>query len=64
MNAGYVEDDTLEGTQKLIQAWLDLSEDEKQAVKQNTVPCYEQKFDIAQAAKNLIELIRTDLAIK
>jgi len=64
MNAGLVEDDTLEGTQNLIQIWLDLSEDEKRAIKQNTVPCYEQKFDIAQAAKNLIELIRTDLAIK
>ena len=64
MNAGLVENDTLEGTQKLIQAWLDLSEDEKQAIKQNTVPCYEQKFDIAQAAKNLIELIKTDLSIK
>jgi glycosyltransferase involved in cell wall biosynthesis len=64
MNAGLVNDDTLEGTQKLIQAWLDLSEDEKQAFKQNTIPCFEQKFDIAQAAKNLIDLIRTDLGIK
>jgi glycosyltransferase involved in cell wall biosynthesis len=64
MNAGLVEDDTFEGTKKLIQAWLDLSDDEKKAIKQNTVPCYEQKFDIAQAAKNLIELIRTDLGIK
>ncbi|MDP2548524.1 glycosyltransferase [Oceanobacter sp. 4_MG-2023] len=58
MNAGLVGDDTLEGTQKLLQAWLDLSENEKQIIKQNTVACYKQKFDISQAAKNLIELIR------
>jgi glycosyltransferase involved in cell wall biosynthesis len=64
MNAGLVEDDTLEGTQKLIQTWLDLSEDEKQAIKQKTVACYEQKFDIAQSAKNIIGLIRTHLGIK
>jgi glycosyltransferase involved in cell wall biosynthesis len=64
MNAGHVEDDTFEGTQKLIQTWLDLSEDEKQTIKQNTVPCYEQKFNISQAAKNLIELLRADLGIK
>ncbi|MFT6842165.1 MAG: hypothetical protein ACJASR_000931 [Psychroserpens sp.] len=54
MNTGLVEDVTIKGTQKFIQAWLDLSEDEKQAVKQNTVPCYQKKFDIAQAAKNHI----------
>jgi glycosyltransferase involved in cell wall biosynthesis len=58
MNAGLVGDDTLEGTQKLLQAWLDLSESEKQIIKKNTVVCYKQKFDIAQAAKKLIELIR------
>ncbi|WP_372739252.1 glycosyltransferase [Neptunomonas sp.] len=60
MNAGLVEDDTLEGTQKLIQAWLNLPEEQKEAIKEHTVACYEQKFDIAQAAKNLICLIRED----
>lgn len=60
MQAGLVENDTLEGTQNLIQAWLNLSPEQKETIKQNTIPCYEQKFDIAQAAKNLISLIRED----
>lgn len=64
MNAGLVEEDTLEGTQKLIQAWLDLSPEQKEIIEQNTVLCYEQKFDIAQAASNLIKLIRSDLGKK
>jgi len=61
MNAGLVESDNIEGIQKLLQGWLALSPEQKKIIQQNAIPCFEQKFDIAQAAKNLIKLIQADL---
>jgi glycosyltransferase involved in cell wall biosynthesis len=58
MNAGLVADDTLEGTKELIQAWLNFSDEQKQTIQKNTVICFEQKFDISQASKNLVNLLR------
>ncbi|GAB6069237.1 glycosyltransferase [Thiomicrorhabdus hydrogeniphila] len=60
MHTGLVKTDTLEGTKELIQAWLNLSDEQKQTMQKNTVICFEQKFDIAQATKNLIGLIQED----
>ena len=59
MNAGLVEEDTLDGTHKLMQNWLDLSEGERALIVKNTVTCYKEKFYIGQAAKNLINVIRS-----
>lgn len=56
--AGFVAEDTLEGTKNLINEWLSLSEEQKKSVQKNTVICFEKKFNIAQASKNLVALLR------
>jgi glycosyltransferase involved in cell wall biosynthesis len=64
MNAGLVADDTLEGTKELIQAWLNFSDEQKQTIQKNTVICFEQNFDVAQAAKNIIGVLNKHTRVK
>jgi glycosyltransferase involved in cell wall biosynthesis len=64
MNAGLIADDTLEGTKELIQAWLSFSNEQKQTMQKNTVICFEQKFNIAQAAKNIIGVLNKHTRVK
>lgn len=59
-NAGLVEEDTLKGTVALLSNWIQLSEEERERIKNNTVRCFGQYFDIQQAACNLIALIKND----
>lgn len=60
-NAGLVEGDTLQGTQALLSKWLSLNQSERELIKSNTIPCFREKFDMDRAARNLINLIRSDL---
>lgn len=59
-NAGLVETDTLDGTVNLFTRWLALSGEQKAKIQSSTVPCFKDKFDMAQATKNLIKLIKMD----
>ena len=61
MKAGLVEDDTLAGTENLISRWMALTNEEKSTIQQNAEKCFEQKFDIKQASKNIITQIKSDL---
>lgn len=61
MNAGVIRDDTLEGTIDLFDSWLSLSQEKKDAIKHNSIRCFESKFDISQAASNIVSLIRDDV---
>jgi glycosyltransferase involved in cell wall biosynthesis len=63
MQAGFVAEDTLEGTKQLIWAWLNSPSEQKAVMKRNAILCYEQKFNIAQASKNLITLIKNDINV-
>ena len=56
-NAGIVEDDTLEGTVKLLEAWLNLPVTDKNLLNSNAVKCYEDYFEIESAAKKFIEML-------
>ena len=56
-NAGLVEDDTLEGTVKLLEAWLNLPVTDKNLLNSNAVKCYEDYFKIESAAKKFIEML-------
>jgi glycosyltransferase involved in cell wall biosynthesis len=62
MGAGLVAEDTEAGTLKNLRTWLAMDESERANMRSQTTVCYSQKFDIAQAAKNLITLIKADLA--
>ena len=51
--AGIVEEDTLEGTCKLLQSYVDMPERKIQAMRERARACFEQRFEIRRAAQNL-----------
>jgi glycosyltransferase involved in cell wall biosynthesis len=51
--AGIVEEDTLEGTSKLLQSYVDMPEGKIHAMRQCARACFEQRFEIKKAAQNL-----------
>jgi glycosyltransferase involved in cell wall biosynthesis len=55
--AGIVEDDTLEGTLRLLQRWQALSPAERRTMADNAEPCFIRRFHIETAAKNLLNAI-------
>ncbi|MEP2653492.1 MAG: glycosyltransferase [Paraglaciecola sp.] len=61
MNAGIVENDTLEGTTKLLTKWIGYKEEDKTLFKQQSLACFKEKFDIKQASKNLLQQIKSDI---
>jgi glycosyltransferase involved in cell wall biosynthesis len=55
--AGLVADDTFEGTCAMLEKWSDLSLGAREAVRVNTRPCFERRFEIQSAARNLITVL-------
>jgi glycosyltransferase involved in cell wall biosynthesis len=51
--AGFVEEDTLEGTSKLLQSYIDTPEAKIHAMRQRARACFERHFEIKKAAQNL-----------
>jgi glycosyltransferase involved in cell wall biosynthesis len=51
--AGIVAADTLDGTCKLLQSWMKMSEAEKRLMQQRARSCFEKRFEIRKAAENL-----------
>ena len=56
--AGWIDDDTLEGTQRLIRRWLLTSQEERDAMRGRAIDCFQQEFHIERAADSLISAIR------
>ena len=55
--AGFVSDDTMEGTLLLMQKWVSLLSNEKAAMRANARNTFLQRFEIRQAAQNLLNTI-------
>ena len=55
--AGLVADDTLEGTDYVLQRWLNMSAEEFAAMQANTIPCFNNHFHVQRAAERLLEII-------
>jgi glycosyltransferase involved in cell wall biosynthesis len=55
--AGFAEPDTLDGTVALLERWLCLSVDELHQMRIRARSCFESRFEIQQAAKNLVNVI-------
>ena len=51
--AGLVEDDTLDGTCKLLRSYLEMTTEQKSAMRLAAHDCFEQRFEIRQAAETL-----------
>lgn len=56
-NAGFVEPDTLEGTQKIIKNWLKLDETSKKIMMERAEFVFEKKFNITIAVQNLYKIL-------
>jgi glycosyltransferase involved in cell wall biosynthesis len=59
--AGLVEVDTLEGTLRLLEKWLSLSEDEAAAMGLRARECFERHYDIKHMAEALVRLVEREL---
>lgn len=55
--AGLVEDDTVEGSTRLLQRWATLDERERHTFAANARRCYETRYEINAFAKRLIDFI-------
>ncbi len=55
--AGLVEDDTLEGTKRLLTAWLAMSQDQRDAMSACARPCFDAHFSISMSARMLHEIV-------
>jgi len=52
--AGLVTTDTREGIEQSLLKWKDLTNEERQKIRQSTVPCYKKYFDIHTVSVNLL----------
>lgn len=56
--AGFVASDTLEGTEQLIDSWLELNEGERLKMKENAGRCFNHYFDVEMAFRRLMVLFQ------
>ena len=54
--AGLVDDDTLEGTERLLRRWFDLPPAERDAIAARARPCYQEHFALARTALAIDQL--------
>lgn len=57
---GLVANDDLDGTVELVQKWLAMSPDERKIMQQKAKHCFNQRFEIRQAAQSLINTLQTN----
>ena len=55
--AGYAEDDTLDGANKLLQKWLSLNAQEKDKHRTQAKATFQKHFELRNATKRLIQLL-------
>jgi glycosyltransferase involved in cell wall biosynthesis len=55
--AGVIDDDTQDGTDRLLQRWLALSTDQRQAMRERTLPCFLQHFELQRVTRQLEEAL-------
>ena len=55
--AGLVASDTLEGTERLIRNWIELSADDRSQMRERARRCFFDRFEIQQAASALVEVV-------
>ncbi len=60
LNAGYIEDDTLAGCEKLLKQWLNTEASDFNNISENARACFLEKFEVTRAADNLMRLMNTN----
>ena len=56
--AGFVDEDTIDGTARNLQRWLALDADGYSAMRERAQQCFARRFHIQRAAERLVEIIR------
>lgn len=51
--AGLVDDDTLEGTERLLRRWLELPSAEREAIAAHAFPCFSKRYSMERAAASI-----------
>lgn len=62
--AGIVAPDTADGTAALIAGWRALDEAQRAAMRSAARACFASRFDVVQAARNLMDLIEARIAAR
>ena len=60
-SAGFVDDDTVDGTVRNLQRWLSLQPKEYVRMSEKARACFESRFHIQRAAERLVEIIRCSI---
>ncbi len=55
--AGLVDDDTLEGTERLLRRWLELPSAEREAIAAHAFPCFSKRYSMERAAASIKALL-------
>lgn len=58
-DAGFIEDDTQQGTEKLLRQWLALSEAQRAAKRRQALECFDRHFEISTVTDNLIAALQS-----
>jgi glycosyltransferase involved in cell wall biosynthesis len=59
--AGLIEDDTLEGTERLLRGWLEMSDEQREAMAARARPCFAAHFTMRRAAEKINEMFSATL---
>jgi glycosyltransferase involved in cell wall biosynthesis len=60
--AGFVDDDTVEGTARSMRRWLAMTPDQWRHMSQNARRCFAECFEISAAARHVVEQIERRIA--
>ncbi|HEY6225629.1 MAG TPA: glycosyltransferase [Verrucomicrobiae bacterium] len=60
--AGLVENDDQAGTDNLMRRWINLSQSEIQKMRDATIPTFNARFEIQQAARSMVEAISATMS--
>ena len=55
--AGYVENDDLDGTTRLIERWLNTSEQDRHLMRSNARNCFTRRYQIDRAVDLLLSIL-------
>ena len=56
--AGFVDDDTVNGTVRNLQRWLSLSKEDYDRMSARAQECFAERFHVRAAAERLVEIIQ------
>jgi glycosyltransferase involved in cell wall biosynthesis len=55
--AGYIEKDDLAGTTRLMERWLNTSEEQRQVLRRNARNCFDQRYHLDRAVDSLLSIL-------